>query len=281
MAVARKLSAEILCVDSMTVYRHMDIGTAKPTPADRAEIPHHGLDLVEPTEEFTVARFVELADRVIADCRSRGKWLIAVGGTPLYFMSLFRGLFEGPPADEGLRQQLRELSPEALHAQLRTVDPVSAERLHANDQKRVIRAIEVFRLTGRPLSELQTEWSNGTMRHTATWFSLDWDKEVLNRRINARAREMIRAGWVDEVRRLPPVLSRTAGEASGYREIRAHLAGRQTLDDALEAIKIATRQLARRQMKWFRRWSEIRWLRGETPTEQNVQAVIETLPIGG
>lgn len=262
MAMARRLRGEILCVDSMTVYRGMDIGTAKPTPQDRAEVVHHGLDLVEPTEEYTVARFVELADGVIADCRQRGVPLICVGGTPLYFMALFRGIFEGPQADEGLRGELRAMTPEALWEELGRVDPVSAGRLHRNDVKRVVRALEVYRLTGRPISERQTEWGSGRMRHEAVWVAPAWEKEELNRRINARVKQMIAAGWVEEVRRLPERLSRTAGEAAGYGVLQRHVRGELSLADAVEEIKIATRQLARRQMKWFRRWGEVRWVAG-------------------
>ena len=265
MALARRLQGEILCVDSMTVYRGMDIGTAKPTPQDRAEVVHHGLDLVAPTEEYTVARFVELADGVIAACRRRGVPLICVGGTPLYFMALFRGIFEGPPADASLRAELRAMTPELLWEELRRVDPASAGRLHRNDLKRVIRALEVYRLTGRPISQQQTEWSSGRMRHHAIWVAPLWEKEQLNRRINARVRQMIAAGWVEEVRRLPQRLSKTAGEAAGYAVLQRHLRGELSLADAVEEIKVATRQLARRQMKWFRRWPEVTWVAGDEP----------------
>src|SRR3954469_21982123 len=136
MAVARIVGAEILSVDSMQVYRGMDVGTAKPTAAERAEVRHHLIDLVEPNEMFTVARFVELADGVIADARQRGVPLIATGGTPLYYKALFEGLFDGPPADETIRQRLREQGGEELHRRLSDVDPEAATRIHANDAKR-------------------------------------------------------------------------------------------------------------------------------------------------
>jgi tRNA dimethylallyltransferase len=289
MELARQLKGEILCVDSMTIYRGMDIGTAKPTHTDQNDVRHWGLDLVEPTQEFTVARFVEYADAVIADCAQRGVPLIAVGGTPLYFVSLFKGLFEGPGADEELRHRLRSLGGDALHARLREVDPVSALRIHANDTKRLVRALEVFELTGKPISAQQTEWSgerSGQDRHPAVWFGMHWEKEELNRRINSRARAMVETnpdqggGWVEECRALRDkytALGKTAGEAAGYRELFAYLDGKQSLSDALEAIKISTRQLARRQMKWFRRFQHTTWIDGQADRATQAHVVLQQL----
>jgi tRNA dimethylallyltransferase len=274
LAVARRTGAEILSADSMQVYRGMDIGTAKPTQAEQAEVRHHLIDVVAPNESFTVARFVEAADQVIA---SAGRPLIVTGGTPLYYKALFEGMFGGPGADEALRASLREVSGEGLHARLKRVDPAAAERIHANDQKRLIRAIEVYELTGKPISQLQTEWSGGARLHDATWVGLSWDKEALNRRINARVKAMMAAGWVAEVRELLArygELSPTAAEATGYAELIAHVRGRMPLDDAVEAIKIGTRQLARRQMKWFRRFERVTWLAGETPKENLVERAL-------
>src|SRR4051812_23835575 len=144
MALARRVGGEILSVDSMQVYRGMDVGTAKPTAAERAEVRHHVIDVVNPDEVFTVARFVEVADAVIADAAGRGVALIATGGTPLYYKSLFEGLFDGPAADEALRERLRGLSNEALHKRLGEVDPAAAGRIHVNDTKRLVRALEVY-----------------------------------------------------------------------------------------------------------------------------------------
>lgn len=276
MTLAERWKAEILSADSMQVYRGMDIGTAKPTAFDRARVPHHLVDLVDPTEVFTVARFVELADAVIADAQSRRVPLLITGGTPLYYKALFEGLFEGPPADDALRRQLRLLDNATLHARLARVDPVAAERIHVNDTKRLIRAVEVFELTGTPISRQQTEWSAGVPRHEARWFGLQWDRDALNRRINARVRQMIADGWVDEVRSLLARhrrLSPTAAEATGYAELIAHLDGRMELDEAIERIKIATRQLARRQVKWMRRWPQVRWLDGSRSVEQLVNEI--------
>jgi tRNA dimethylallyltransferase len=279
LALAERWNAEILSADSMQVYRGMDIGTAKPTPAERRRVRHHLIDVVEPTEPFTVARFVELADAVIDDARARRVPLIVTGGTPLYYKALFEGLFDGPSADESLRDRLRELDNATLHARLARVDPVAAERIHVNDTKRLVRALEVFELTGKPISLHQTEWADGPMRHEACWFGLNWEREALNRRINARVKQMIADGWLEEVRALLArhgELSATASEATGYAELITHLRGEISLHDAVEQIKIATRQLARRQMKWLRRWRQVRWLDGSLGVDELVAAVERT-----
>lgn len=275
MAVALAGGAEILSVDSMQVYRGMDLGTAKPTAAEQAAVVHHGLDLAPHTEPFTVARFVEIADRTIADAYARGVPLVLTGGTPLYYKSLFEGLFEGPPADTALRDRLHAQPADVLHRRLAEVDPPAALRLHSNDTRRIVRALEVFELTGKPISHWQTDWASGTPRHAARWFGLAWEKDAINRRINARTKKMIEAGWLDETRRLLDLgpFSATAGEATGYHQLAEHLAGRISLTDAVERIKIDTRQLARRQMKWFRRFGAVTWLDGTRPVEELVRAI--------
>ena len=277
LEVARRARAEILSVDSMQVYRGMDVGTAKPGAAERAEVVHHLLDVVATDEPFTVARFVELADGVIAGARARNVPLLATGGTPLYYKALFEGLFEGPGADEPTRARLRELPVEELYRRLSEADPAAAARIHPNDRKRLVRALEVFELTGQPISSFQTHWTSEERRHVAVWVGLEWDREALNRRINARVKAMMAAGWVDEVRRLlarGPSLSHTAAEATGYRELIEHVNGKLTFDEATEQIKIATRQLARRQMKWFRRFRDVTWIAGDQPPERIAEAVL-------
>jgi tRNA dimethylallyltransferase len=280
--VARQCQAEILSVDSMQMYMGMDIGTAKPTPAERAEIPHHLIDVATPDQLFSAARFVSLADEVIARQKSP---LIATGGTPMYFKALFEGLFEGPSANESIRARLRELPGHELYERLKQVDAPAAEKIHPEDRRRLIRAIEVFELTGKPISDLQQQWeSDQSARVPAVWVGLSWDREELNRRINSRVREMISAGWVDEVRSLLTrytQLSKTAAEATGYAELIEHVAGRMSLEDAVEQIKIATRQLARRQMKWFRRFKNVTWLDGREPVERNANWVIELWKAAG
>lgn len=276
MGLARRVGGEILSVDSMQVYCGMDVGTAKPSPDERCEVRHHLIDIVDPSEPFTAARFVELADAVIADARSRSVPLIAVGGTPLYFKVLFEGMFEGPGADEAVRARLRALPNDQLHRKLTEVDAAAAARIHVNDTRRLVRALEVLELTGQPISSLQTEWGSPTARHDARWIGMSWDREALNRRINARVKGMLAAGWVEEVQALLARhgnLSKTAAEATGYAELIAHVQGNLALDDASEQIKIATRQLARRQMKWFRRFAGVHWLSGEASPDALISQV--------
>lgn len=270
MTLAKAMRAELLSVDSMQVYRGMDIGTAKPSAAEQAQVRHHLIDVVEPSETFTAARFVQCADAVIADSSARGVSLIATGGTPLYYKSLFEGIFAGPGADSELRQRLVACSNEELAERLARVDAPAAARIHVNDTRRLVRALEVFELTGQPISSLQNEWTAPVQRHHAIWIGLSWEREAINRRINSRVRLMLEAGWLGEVRallgRYGP-LSKSASEATGYQELIDHLEGRISLDDATEQIKIATRQLARRQMKWFRRFPDVKWIAGDRSAE--------------
>ena len=274
-AVARQVGGEILAVDSMTVYRGMDLGTAKPTPAERAEVRYHGLDLVDPNEPFTVARWLEIAETTIADAAAQNVPLILCGGTPLYYQSLFHGLFDGPPADAAFRQSLEPLTGDELRAKLAQVDPAAAERLHANDRRRLVRALEVHRVTGRSISEQQTQWDDAP-RYKSIRFGLRWDRPDLNRRINLRTKQMLAAGWLEEVRALLDrygELSPTARDAAGYRLLADVIRGKLSPDDAAEQIKIKTRQLAKRQMTWFRRFQQIAWLPGDAPLDENVAAV--------
>jgi len=273
MGLARRIGAEILSVDSMQVYRGMDVGTAKPSIAEQREVRHHVIDVIDPDQPFTAARFVEMADAVIADARKRGVPLIAVGGTPLYYKVLFQGMFEGPGADESVRERLRALSNEELHRRVSEADPAAGARIHVNDTKRLVRALEVLELTGKPISSLQTDWESPTARHEAKWIGLLWDKDAINRRINARVKNMLAAGWVDEVRALLArygTLSKTASEATGYAELIAHVQGKLSLEDAAEQIKIATRQLGRRQMKWFKRFPNVQWLAGDAGVDDQL-----------
>jgi tRNA dimethylallyltransferase len=282
MALAEAIGGEILSADSMQVYRGMAIGTAKPTADEQRRVQHHLIDVVDPTENFAVSQFVERADAAVADAAHRSVPIIVTGGTPLYYKSLFEGLFEGPSADETIRQRLNEQPLDALHARLAQIDPPSAQRIHVNDRRRIVRALEVYEITGQPISSLQTDWTSGAKRHAATWFGLNWEKDALNRRINARVKQMIEQGWLEETRSLLDqygTLSQTAAEATGYHELIAHLKGEMSLDDAIEQIKIATRQLARRQMKWFRRWPQVKWLDGAQSPDLLLTAVRDSQPV--
>jgi len=250
----------------MKIYRRMDIGTAKPSPEMRAEIPHECIDIAEPSEGFSVARYVEHADAAIRKIRAAGAVPLAVGGSSLYIKALSEGLFEGPRADEKLRGALRRRAldegPRALHRELGRVDPEAAARIHPNDEKRIVRALEVYHATGKPISELQRQWDAGRSRYDCTFIGLRRCKADLHARINARAGRMIRAGLRDEVARLlaePGGLSAQAAQAVGYAEMIDHLRGDCTLDEALERIKINTRRLAKKQRTWQRRWKDVRW----------------------
>jgi len=263
--LARRLNAEVLSLDSMAIYRHMDIGTAKPTVAERAGIPHHLLDLVEPEEEFSVARYVELAHEKIVEIRSRGREVLFVGGTPLYLKSLLRGIFEGPQADWEFRRQveeeLRTVGQQALYERLAAVDPLSAKRLHPNDTRRLIRALEVYKLTGQPISHLQLQFEEGTPPEQCRVFVLQREVPELQERINQRVDAMFEQGLVAEVENYLAQgrqYGRTAQQAVGYREVLEALAGRMTLDEAREQVKIRTRRFAKRQRTWFRSLIECR-----------------------
>lgn len=270
LALAERIGAEILSLDSMSVYRGMDIGTAKPAADLRQQVPHHLLDLVEPWENFSVAQYVEHAARAVRQVQSRGGVPLFVGGTPLYLKALLSGLFAGPPADWTLRQSLEELarregSP-ALHGRLAEVDPAAAARLHPQDVRRLVRALEVHQLTGRPISDLQTQWRQSSAAGRVFW--LDWPRPVLYARINARVERMMNQGFVEEVRRLATTqhgLGRTAAQAVGYREILEYLRGQCDLPTAVDAIQRRTRRFARRQLTWLRSLGGARPIAVEEP----------------
>jgi tRNA dimethylallyltransferase len=265
LELASRIGAEILSLDSMAVYRGMDVGTAKPSAEDRARAPHHLIDLVEPDENFSVADYLAAAEAACRGIVSRGRTPLFVGGTGLYLRSLLRGVFEGPAAAPDVRRRLEAEAeahgPEALHARLKSVDPTAAARLHPNDVRRVVRALEVAELTGRPLSEQQEQppLSPAERPRHVDWLSPP--REWLYRRIDARVDAMMAAGLLDETRRLlarPGGLGRTARQALGYRELIDHLEGRLPLAEAVDLIKLRTRQFAKRQHTWFRNLEECR-----------------------
>ncbi len=248
---------ECVCADSMQVYRGMNIGTAKPTPVQRAAVPHHLLDLLDPREDgFSVDVWLGLAERVIADIRDRGRYPIVVGGTNLYVQALLEGLFEGPVPDPDLRRQLAAAEPDVLRRRLETVDPEAAVRIHPNDRRRTIRAIEVYELTGSRITDLQQQWLGGPSRLDVRIIGLVYEAGAINRRINSRARTMIRDGLVHEVQGLLDAggLGRQASEALGYRQVLDYLDGRCSLSGALEQIRVRTRRYAKQQRSWLRRF---------------------------
>ncbi len=278
--LARALDGEIISIDSMKVYRRMDIGTAKPSREGRHEVPYHLIDVVEPSESFSVGLFLDKALAAIADIRGRGKTVVAVGGTALYIKALLYGLFEGPGGDEQIRANLRERAAAeglaSLHAELQRIDPEAADRINPNDAKRIIRALEVYRLIGKPISSLQRQFEAARPRHDWTIIGVRREKAVESRRINARVRRMIDLGLVEEVRSLlaeEKPLSKQARCAIGYAEIIDYLEGRMSLEDAVELIKKNTRRLAKGQRTWFKTFREVRWI--DVEAEEPAESVVE------
>lgn len=288
LELAVQIGAEIISLDSMALYREMDIGTDKPTPEQRQRVPHHLLDILSPRDEYSVSNYVAAARRTVVEIRGRGRQPLFVGGTPLYLKALLRGIFRGPPADWAFRQQVEQevahVGLAALHERLRQVDPLSAAKLHPHDKRRIIRALEVYRATGRPISHLQTQFDEPRDPERCRVFALGWPRDVLHHRINNRVDAMFRAGFVDEVRGLLDrygELGRTARQAVGYREVIEYLGGAGDLAATIEAVKARTRQFARHQETWFRHLSECRFVPlSEGQSEQQIARQILELQAG-
>ncbi len=265
--LAESLDAEIISIDSMKVYRRMDIGTAKPPAEARRKIRCHLIDIVEPSDSFSVGAFLEAASDSIERIKKRKKTIIAVGGTALYIKSLLYGLFNGPGSDFGIRTELHERARieglEELHRQLTKIDPAAAERINPNDARRIIRALEVYEITGKPISSFQKQWDQRLVKHDWTIIGLRRDKADASSRINRRVKKMISAGFVEEVESLleeEKPLSKQARCAIGYAEIIEHLNGKTNLEDAVELIKKRTRRMAKAQRTWFKTFANVHWL---------------------
>jgi tRNA dimethylallyltransferase len=263
--LARRLDAEIVSVDSMAVYRGLDVGTAKPTAAQRAAVPHHVVDMIPAAEPYSVAQWLEDASRAVADCRSRGRGILFVGGTPLYLRALRDGLAPLPPANPDLRSRLADEAtvsgPEALHARLAGIDPVSAARIHPRDGKRIIRALEVAETTGQPLSHAFSPASNPLFE--SRLMVVDLPRAVLYGRIDRRVERMFAEGLVEETRAAlahPGGIGPTARQAAGYTEAIELLEGRIDLPAAIRRTQQRTRQLAKRQLTWLRSFSTATWV---------------------
>jgi len=267
LELAGRWGGEIVSADSMQVYRHMDIGTAKPTPEERGRIPHHLIDVVDPDEPFDASRYIGLAHGVIDSLQRQGKPVFVVGGTGLYIRVLLGGLIDGPGADEALRRELKqEMNTRGsayLYGRLRTRDPRAADRIDPHDGVRIIRALEVLELTGRSIVEHQQEHGFRNAPYAVLRIGLRLDRERLNDRIDRRTERMIADGFPEEVRRL---LGRGWGESLksmqslGYRHMMDCLAGRQGLERTMDLIKRDTRRYAKRQMTWFAADREVGWL---------------------
>jgi tRNA dimethylallyltransferase len=270
-ALAGPLNAEVVAMDSMTLYRGMDIGTAKPSADERRRVPHHLIDVLDPWESASVAWWLERAAASVADIETRGRKALFVGGTPLYLKALLYGLFDGPPGDSAVRERLEGAAARegsgALHDRLARHDPATAARLHPNDLRRIVRALEVLELTGRPMGEWQTQWRDKSGSADAPrCFCLEIDRDNLYKRIDDRVQRMVAEGLLDEAQALRACgrpLSREAAQAVGYREAFDYLDGRTSKEVMIARIQTRSRQLAKRQLTWFRALPECQRL----PTE--------------
>ena len=261
---------ECINADSMQVYRGMDIGTAKPSMAQRCGIPHHLIDVADPNEPFTLDTWHAMANEAVDDIRSRGKWPVLVGGTNLYVQAFLYGLLDAPGPDASMRANLDMLEAATLRAQLEAADPEAAKQIHPNDRRRTIRALEVA-ASGTTISSLQTQWTHPP-RNDALLIALQWPTDVINSRINARVRTMVDAGLVEEVRSLAPTLGPQAAAALGYKQVLPALDGSgEDLDAAMEQVKIRTRRFAKGQRTWLRRFKTVKvalWLKAASGDTQ-------------
>jgi tRNA dimethylallyltransferase len=281
LRLSARLRTDIINADSMQVYRYLDIGTAKPTPEQRAMAAHHLWDVVSPDQDFDAARYARLARATVDALYTVGKIPLLVGGTGLYLKALEKGLCPGPPSDLRVRQELRneltEHGPARLHRLLRDCDPESAEKLHPNDRQRVLRALEVFRLSGIPLSRWQSHHRFRQSRYAAIKIFLDRDRTELYDRIDARVRIMINQGFLDEVRSL---LARGFGpelksmQSLGYRHMCRYLKGERSWTETIEDIQRDTRRYAKRQFTWFRADPDYHWLHADD--ENGIWSYIKT-----
>lgn len=265
--LAQRLNAEIVSVDSRQIYRQMDIGTAKPTSEEQQAAPHHLIDCVDVSQPFSVAAYQSLADAAIADIQNRGKQVLLVGGAGLYFRAIVDGLFEGPDADIALRERLEQEAAqrgvEVLHERLRACDPASAERIHPNNLVRVIRALEVYELTGTPMSEHQQQWHQENQRYPFIAFCLTMPRALLYQRIEKRVDGMLANGLIAEVESLLAAgyaRDTVALRSFGYRELIGYLDGECTYLEAVEQLKQNTRRFAKRQLTWFRKDTRLEWV---------------------
>jgi tRNA dimethylallyltransferase len=285
--LAASMGAEIISIDSMKVYRGMDIGTAKPPLEKRQKVPYHLIDVADPWQSFSVSRFLELSEEAIGDIQSRGRPVIGAGGTAMYVKNMLYGLFEGPGSDQELRKRLKDrYAAEGglmLHRELEAVDPEAAQRIHPNDERRIVRALEVYQLSGRPISSFQTQFSAPQPDPRWQVIGVRREKEAESRRINARVKKMIDLGLVEEARRLYELdkpLSKQAAVAIGYAELFEHFSGGLTLEKAIEKIKINTRRLAKSQRTWFQTFKNVRWIdleESDTP-DKVLNKTLDLLP---
>jgi len=280
LRLAEQIGGEIISADSMQVYRGLDIGTAKPSPADRARVPHHLIDICDLTESFDAALFTRLAHRTVAEIQSRDRVPVLCGGTGLYFRAFLEGLGEAPSADAKLRGELEAMPLEKLLAELRERDRATYEKIDRKNPRRVIRAVEVIRLTGKPFSAQRAEWKSESRipNPESRFFCLTRSNSDLQARINARVDAMFARGLVDEARELLKhglEQNQTAMQAIGYRQVVEHLRGERSLAETIELVKIRTRQFAKRQLTWFRAQKNVKWI--ELQPDRPLAAVVTDL----
>ena len=265
IALAKELDAEIVSCDSMQVYKRMDIGTAKPTVAEREGIVHHMLDVAEPDEDFSVSRYTEMATPILEDILARGKTAIIVGGTGLYMDSLIKGNDFAPFPSTGMRERLEAQPIEEVYSQLQSVDPDTAARLHLSDKKRIIRAMEVYLETGETITAHNLRTQAVPPKYNPVWFALeDEDRQDLYNRIDRRVDIMLEQGLVDEIKDLLASgipAKCTAMQAIGYKEFVAAMEGYISIEEAAAQVQLSSRHYAKRQLTWFRRNPNIHWLR--------------------
>ena len=286
--LAKYLNSEVVSIDSMKVYRQMDIGTAKPSIERREEVKYHLIDVVDPWESFSVSQFLELKDLAVEEIQSKGKTVVAAGGTAMYIKNMLYGLFDGAGSDPDIREELRarlELEGHAkLHRELSEIDPAAAEKIHPNDAKRIIRALEVYKVTGRPISGFQTQFCAPEPDPSWIVIGVRRAKEVESRRINARVRKMVEMGLVDEARKLLELerpLSKQARVAIGYAELFEYFEGKMTLEKSIEKIKINTRRLAKSQRTWFKTFKSVNWLEfdEDSSAEEMLERTVKVLEL--
>lgn len=255
LKLAEKINGEIISVDSMQVYRGMDIGTAKPTKQEQEQIRHHMIDLVEVSEAFDVARFRKEALLAASDIASRQRQIIFCGGTGFYFQALIQGIGHAPPSDASLRATLNEQSVESLLEELAGVDPTTFEQIDQHNKRKIVRALEVVRLTGKSFTSFKPDWTTDQLVNPTRFWILEQETNTLRQRIINRVESMMQAGWIDETKRLLENGLRkntTACQAIGYRQIMDHLDDKLSLEETLFLIKVKTWQFAKRQRTWFR-----------------------------
>jgi tRNA dimethylallyltransferase len=260
IAIAKELDTEIISADSMQIYRHMDIGTEKPTARERRTVRHHMVDVVEPGEGFSAGRYLEAVGPVLEGLLSEGRPPLVVGGTGLYIRAMTRGLFRGPGADRGLRDSLNKMDTASLYGELTRLDPAAAEGISEGDRRRIVRSLEVFMKSGMRMSELR-ESLTSPLPYDFVKFGLTRDRAELYRMIEERVESMVQRGLVEEVRRVLGMKpSPSAMQAIGYKEIAGHLAGEYPLEEAVRLIKRNTKRYAKRQFTWFRKEPGINWV---------------------